>query len=349
MRPRRRSPGSRGRSGSGTARGSCPSGTALRSRGRPWPRGAFGGATCRVPLMSSGQRLRASCIVMVENPSAKRISKTLFLMAPKTRHPVDPVVLVEALVLGDDEGRSHVGRHLAQRHHGAPLEAEIGDQPAIGGIDLGGLVGIVAAQLVDGGTAVAGAGAGPRRDQHREAEREHREDRNEDVAPHAGSEPGADAFEGMPAGHAGILGGCGARFQRVTIGGYDRPPQDVAARGLVQDATPDLADRLRAGPLTAYVGFDPTADSLHVGSLVPVMGARLAPALWAHADRAGRRGHRNGRRSERQARRAPDARTGPDRPQRRRGSPASLPACWRSRGATPRGCGTTRTGSAASG
>ena len=46
----------------------------------------------------------------------------------------------------------------------------------------------------------------------------------------------------------------------------------LSARGFVQDATPGLADRLRQGPLTVYVGFDPTADSLHVGSLVPVMG-----------------------------------------------------------------------------
>jgi len=46
----------------------------------------------------------------------------------------------------------------------------------------------------------------------------------------------------------------------------------LGARGFVQDATPGVADRLRAGPITGYVGFDPTADSLHVGSLVPVMG-----------------------------------------------------------------------------
>ncbi len=46
----------------------------------------------------------------------------------------------------------------------------------------------------------------------------------------------------------------------------------LGARGFVQDATPGLAERLRQGPITAYVGFDPTADSLHVGSLVPVMG-----------------------------------------------------------------------------
>jgi tyrosyl-tRNA synthetase len=44
-------------------------------------------------------------------------------------------------------------------------------------------------------------------------------------------------------------------------------------RGLLQDATAGLAERLGRGPLTSYVGFDPTADSLHVGNLVPVMGA----------------------------------------------------------------------------
>ena len=46
----------------------------------------------------------------------------------------------------------------------------------------------------------------------------------------------------------------------------------LTARGFVQEQTTGLAERLRQGPITAYVGFDPTADSLHVGSLVPVMG-----------------------------------------------------------------------------
>ncbi len=44
------------------------------------------------------------------------------------------------------------------------------------------------------------------------------------------------------------------------------------SRGFLQQATPGLEARLAAGPITAYVGFDPTADSLHVGNLVPVMG-----------------------------------------------------------------------------
>jgi tyrosyl-tRNA synthetase len=46
----------------------------------------------------------------------------------------------------------------------------------------------------------------------------------------------------------------------------------LTARGLVHDATPGLAARLAGPPVTAYIGFDPTADSLHVGSLLPVMG-----------------------------------------------------------------------------
>src|SRR5574337_1272541 len=48
--------------------------------------------------------------------------------------------------------------------------------------------------------------------------------------------------------------------------------EELAARGLVQDATPGLEERLRRSPITGYVGFDPTASSLHVGNLVPVMG-----------------------------------------------------------------------------
>jgi len=46
----------------------------------------------------------------------------------------------------------------------------------------------------------------------------------------------------------------------------------MTARGLVHDATPGVQKRLGQGPVTAYVGFDPTADSLHVGSLLPVIG-----------------------------------------------------------------------------
>jgi tyrosyl-tRNA synthetase len=51
---------------------------------------------------------------------------------------------------------------------------------------------------------------------------------------------------------------------------------DLQARGLVQDSTdPEgLAERLRGGPVTVYVGFDPTAESLHVGSLVGVLVLR---------------------------------------------------------------------------
>jgi len=42
-------------------------------------------------------------------------------------------------------------------------------------------------------------------------------------------------------------------------------------RGMVQDHTPELPAVLAAEKLTAYIGFDPSAASLHVGSLLPVM------------------------------------------------------------------------------
>jgi tyrosyl-tRNA synthetase len=48
---------------------------------------------------------------------------------------------------------------------------------------------------------------------------------------------------------------------------------DLEARGLVHDLTDRgaLAARLDQGPVTVYAGFDPTADSLHLGSLVPLL------------------------------------------------------------------------------
>src|ERR1700704_2451281 len=47
-------------------------------------------------------------------------------------------------------------------------------------------------------------------------------------------------------------------------------------RGLLADCTDpqSLPKRLSEGPLTLYAGFDPTADSLHVGSLVPLLVLR---------------------------------------------------------------------------
>lgn len=51
---------------------------------------------------------------------------------------------------------------------------------------------------------------------------------------------------------------------------------ELEARGLVHDTTDrsSLAERLDAGPIGVYVGFDPTADSLHVGHLLGQVGLR---------------------------------------------------------------------------
>ncbi len=43
-------------------------------------------------------------------------------------------------------------------------------------------------------------------------------------------------------------------------------------RGLLYEMTDGLEARLARGPLKAYVGFDPSADSLHAGHLIPIFG-----------------------------------------------------------------------------
>lgn len=51
-------------------------------------------------------------------------------------------------------------------------------------------------------------------------------------------------------------------------------------RGTLQDSTEGAEAALAEGPVTAYIGFDPTAASLHVGNLMPIMGL-------VHLQRAG--------------------------------------------------------------
>ena len=54
---------------------------------------------------------------------------------------------------------------------------------------------------------------------------------------------------------------------------------ELTWRDMIYDGTEGLRDALAAGPITGYIGFDPTASSLHVGSLLPVMAlARLQRA-----------------------------------------------------------------------
>ena len=47
---------------------------------------------------------------------------------------------------------------------------------------------------------------------------------------------------------------------------------ELSWRGLVHQHTEGLSDALAKAPLSAYCGFDPSASSMHVGNLIPVMG-----------------------------------------------------------------------------
>jgi tyrosyl-tRNA synthetase len=52
--------------------------------------------------------------------------------------------------------------------------------------------------------------------------------------------------------------------------------EELEWRGLIADCTDkaELSKKLEAGSLTVYCGFDPTGDSLHVGSMVPLLALR---------------------------------------------------------------------------
>lgn len=58
--------------------------------------------------------------------------------------------------------------------------------------------------------------------------------------------------------------------------------EELRWRGMLQDIIPGTEEKLEKEVVTGYVGFDPTADSLHVGSLIPIM-------LLVHLQRAGHR------------------------------------------------------------
>jgi len=56
--------------------------------------------------------------------------------------------------------------------------------------------------------------------------------------------------------------------------------EELRWRGMLHDAMPGTEEYLMEQMRSAYVGFDPTADSLHIGNLVPIM-------LLAHYQRMG--------------------------------------------------------------
>lgn len=56
--------------------------------------------------------------------------------------------------------------------------------------------------------------------------------------------------------------------------------EELTWRGMIHDVMPGAEEHLKEQMRSAYVGFDPTADSLHIGNLVPIM-------LLAHYQRCG--------------------------------------------------------------
>ncbi len=56
--------------------------------------------------------------------------------------------------------------------------------------------------------------------------------------------------------------------------------EELQWRGMIQDIMPGTEEQLNKELTNAYIGFDPTSDSLHIGSLVPIL-------LFVHLQKAG--------------------------------------------------------------
>src|SRR6187551_2079129 len=55
---------------------------------------------------------------------------------------------------------------------------------------------------------------------------------------------------------------------------------EIKWRGMIHDIMPGTEEQMAKEMTTGYIGFDPTADSLHIGSLVPIL-------LLVHLQKAG--------------------------------------------------------------
>ncbi|MBS1605695.1 MAG: tyrosine--tRNA ligase, partial [Bacteroidetes bacterium] len=56
--------------------------------------------------------------------------------------------------------------------------------------------------------------------------------------------------------------------------------EELKWRGMIQDIMPGTEEQLSKEMTSGYIGFDPTSDSLHIGSLVPIL-------LLVHLQKAG--------------------------------------------------------------
>jgi tyrosyl-tRNA synthetase len=56
--------------------------------------------------------------------------------------------------------------------------------------------------------------------------------------------------------------------------------EELTWRGMVHDVMPGIEEQLNKEVTTGYVGFDPTAASLHIGNLATIM-------LLVHLQRSG--------------------------------------------------------------
>ena len=71
--------------------------------------------------------------------------------------------------------------------------------------------------------------------------------------------------------------------------------EDLKWRGLLYQQTDEagLEDLLNKEKISLYCGVDPTADSMHIGHIVPLLNTSPLPNAWASSDFTCRWGNRD--------------------------------------------------------
>jgi len=80
--------------------------------------------------------------------------------------------------------------------------------------------------------------------------------------------------------HFSSFSACPAHHSDFPVETMSNFIEELKWRGMIHDVTPGAEQHLQSEMRSAYIGFDPTADSLHIGNLVPIM-------MLAHLQRCG--------------------------------------------------------------
>ena len=241
---------------------------------------------------ASKRRMRTSCWQIVRRPGDRLAGLEVLEHGPRDGAEVDARVRPEGLVLGGHLGVDHHLRDLGEVDLAPILDGERGELGAIGGEHRRSLGEVEVLDVGDIGQAARERGVDVEQERE-DADRQHAEDAEDDPRERGGAgwpaprapRPAARGAP-LPCRRRWSSGHRAARVARM-FGAYTQPPMDAPTqraavlddlewRRMIAHHTDldALRDAMRAGPVTFYGGFDPTAQSLHFGNLVLLVTMR---------------------------------------------------------------------------